>query len=266
MSLQYANLAAGLFIFGLAGLAPVIAPPAHAAEPAKPAITAEASAAIQQMENSLSRGAFSFEARTIRVYQNGNSPPLHIFHAIKVVVRRPDRLAVDVAGDDGKTELRYDGKNVAIMGIDSNRYALTPAPGNIDAMMKEVMGRLQVDFPLADFLTEAPGKAFLSDVTGGDEVNTVTIDGAPYRHLFFVQKGGIELELWLEKNEQALPKRLIVTYRSLPGEPNFIAEFSNWNLSVQPSDADFVFQPPAGAKQVALESAPAQSGAKGGKR
>ena len=39
------------------------------------------------------------------------------------------------------------------------------------------MGRLGVDFPLADFLTDAPNKAFLSGVTAGRVVNTVMIDG-----------------------------------------------------------------------------------------
>ena len=84
-------------------------------------------------------------------------------------------------------------------------------------------------------------------------VNTVTIDKAPYDHLFFSQPPGIELELWVEKNDKSLPRRLIVTYRTLPGQPNFIAEFSDWNLNIHPSDADFVFQPPAGAVQVELK-------------
>jgi hypothetical protein len=90
-------------------------------------------------------------------------------------------------------------------------------------------------------------------VTSGREVNAVTIDGKPCRHLTFSQTGGIELEVWLDKTEQAVPRRLIVTYRLLPGQPNFIAEFSDWNLSAHPSDAEFVFQPPAGAKEVELK-------------
>ena len=128
--------------------------------------------------------------------------------------------------------------------------------------MKEAVGRLGVDFPLADFLSEAPAKAFLSGVTSGRVVNTVTIDGVPYDHLFFSQPPGIELELWLSKNDQSLPRRLIVTYRSLPGQPNFIAEFSDWNFTVHPSDSDFVFQPPAGAAQVELKPVAAAAPAK----
>jgi hypothetical protein len=59
-----------------------------------------------------------------------------------------------------------------------------------------------------------------------------------------------------------------VTYRSLPGEPNFIADFSDWDFNIHPSDADFVFQPPADATQLALKApaASAPASAKGGKR
>ena len=124
---------------------------------------------------------------------------------------------------------------------------------------------LEIDRP--DFLGEAPDKAFLTGVTSGRLVNTVTIDGAPYDHLFFSQPPGIELELWLSKNEQSLPRRLIVTYRSLPGQPNFIAQFSDWNFNIHPADADFAFQPPAGATQVELKpvaaAAPAAAKKKG---
>jgi hypothetical protein len=43
------------------------------------------------------------------------------------------------------------------------------------------------------------------------------------------------------ENDQSLPRRLIVTYRSLPGQPNFIAEFSDWNLNIHPSDRTLSF-------------------------
>jgi hypothetical protein len=66
----------------------------------------------------------------------------------------------------------------------------------------------------------------------------------------------------VEKSDQSLPRRLIVTYRSLPGEPNFIAEFSDWDFNIHPSDADFTFQPPTDAVQVALKAPPANAPAK----
>ena len=254
MRLRHIVVFGGLLAGGILGFVPVNVPAAEPAKQAKPAIGEEASAPILRMGQTLRAEQFSFQAQTIRVYATPNGEPLHIFHTLKVTVHRPNRLMAEVTGDDGSSKLVFDGKTATIFSATQNKYASIAVPdGTIEGMLKEAVGRLGVDFPLADFLSEAPSKAFLSGVTAGRVVNTVTIDGAPYDHLFFSQPPGIELELWLSKNEQSLPRRLIVTYRSLPGEPNFIAQFSDWNFNIHPTDADFTFQPPAGATQVELK-------------
>jgi hypothetical protein len=242
---------------------------AAAAQEKKPAISEEASAALLKMGQTLRAEQYSFQVRTIRVYADANGDALHIFHTMKVTVRRPNRMLVEVSGDDGENKLMFDGKSAVVYSGAEKKYASVPVPdGTIQAMMQELVGRLGVDFPLADFLAEAPNKAFLTGVTAGRVVGTVTIDGSPYLHLFFSQPPGIELELWLSKNDQSLPKRLIVTYRNLPGQPAFIAEFSDWNFDIHPSDADFAFQPPPGATPIELKPAAASrppAKAKGGK-
>ncbi len=269
MKLRYVVVLEALLIGGLISVLPLGAPALHAAaQQKKPVISEEASAALMRMGQTL-RGAeqFSFQARTIRVYADANGQPLHIFHTLKVVVHRPNRVLADVSGDDGSSKLVFDGKTATIYSAAQKKYASIPVPeGTIEAMMKEAMGRLGVDFPLADFLTEAPSEAFLTGVTSGRVVDTVTIDGSPYLHLFFSQPPGIELELWLAKDNQSLPRRLIVTYRDLPGQPNFIAEFSDWNLDIHPSDAEFTFQPPADAEQIQLKPAAAAATSAKGKR
>jgi hypothetical protein len=253
------------------GFSPISVPAAEAAKEAKPAIGEAASAALLRMGQTLRAEQFSFLANTIRVYTGTGGEPLHIFHTMRVTVERPNRMLVDQTGDDGSHRLLFDGKTAAVFSAQDNKYASLSVPEGttIDGMLKDAVGRYGIDFPLADFLSEAPNKAFLSGVTSGRVVNTVTIDGAPYDHLFFFQPPGIELELWLSKNEQVLPRRLIVTYRSLPGQPNIIAEFSDWNFNIHPSDAEFVFQPPPGAQQVALKPLPqtaTTSKAKGGQK
>jgi len=254
-SLKMVLILAGWVAAAITGVIPSMAPAVLAANPPKPAISDEVSAALAQMGKSLLADAFSFQARTLRVYVERSGQPLHIAHTINVVVRRPDRLAIGVTGDDGSTRLYYDGKTVTLLGVEAKHYSTIPVPNTIQGMLETVMGKLGVDFPLADFLTSAPDKSFLSGVTSGREVNTVTIDGVPCRHLLFTQPPGIELELWIEKTDKALPRRLIVTYRSEPGQPSYVAEFSDWNFSVHPTDAEFTFQPPEGATQVELKPA-----------
>ena len=254
VSLKVVAVLAGLGVAGLVGVVPA----GHAASPPKPTISEEASTAVAQMGKTLLADQFSFRARTLRVYTDANGELLHIAHSMKVTVHRPDKLLIEVTGDDGSTKLFYDGKTVVLFGVENKQYSSLPVPNTIQGMMKEVMGRLGVDFPLADFLTDNPDKSFLLGVTSGRQVNTVMIDGVPARHLLFTQPPGIELELWVEKNERSLPRRLIVTYHNLPGQPNFVAEFSDWDFSIHPSDADFTFQAPADAKQVELKPPPKQ--------
>ena len=214
----------------------------------KSSISDEARSAITQMGKTLMEKSFSLQARTIREYKGDGGLPLHIEHEFKVTVRRPDRLLVNVSGDDGQRTLIYDGKTVVIARDNGNDYATLPVPDTIQRMMYVVMGRFGIDFPLADFLTDDPAKAFLTGVTSGREINIVTIDGVPCRHLLFMQPPGIELELWVENNDRAVPHRLIVTYNALPTKPRFVAEMFDWNFTVQPADAEFAFKPPEGAK------------------
>jgi len=270
VKLRHIAVLGGLLAASIIAFAPINVPAAQTAtQQKKPAISEEASAALMGMGQALRAEQFSFQARTIRVYSDEKDEPLHIFHTMKIVVHRPNRLLVDVTGDDGARKLAFDGKTVIVYSATEKKYANIPVPeGTIEGMLKEAVGRLGVDFPLADLLTEAPNKAFLTGVTEGRVVNTVTIDGVPCLHMFFMQPPGIELELWVEKNAQSLPRRLIVTYRNLPGQPNLIAEFSDWNFNIRPSDADFTFQPPPDAVQVQLKSAAstaAPAKGKGGK-
>lgn len=254
-----AALLVGLFAGVMVGVASVGSTATLAASPQTPAISEEASAAVARMGTTLQSKEFSFQAHTLRVYSNEKGNLLHIAHTFKVTVRRPDRLLVVGSGDDGPRKLIYDGKTAVVALDDGKKYASLPVPDTIEGMLQVVVGHFGVDFPLADFLTNDPRKSFLLGVVSGRQVNTVTIDGVLCRHLIFSQPPKIELELWLEDNAQSLPRRLIVTYRSLPGEPNFVAEMSDWNFSVHPSDADFQFTPPPGAERLELGAAVKQA-------
>lgn len=250
MKRMMATRPTGLYVAIAMGLAMLGSSLAVAATPPKPTISEDARAAVAQIGKTLLAKEFSFRAMTIRPDANENGVLLHIEHDFKITVRRPDRLLIDANGDDGPRKLFYDGKTVTLaLDATGSQYATLPVPDTVTMMMHVVMGRFGLDFPLADFLTDTPDKAFLYGVTSGREVGKVTIDGVPCVHLVFSQPPGIELELWLEA-ERGVPRRLIVIDNGSPGKPNFIAEMSDWDFFVHPADADFVFTPPNGAKEV----------------
>ena len=123
--------------------------------PVNPAISEEAATAVSPMGKTLLAKELSFTAKTIRVYQDEAGQPLHIFHAMNIVARRPDRLAAHVTGDDGSRDLIYDGKSVAVSSSNRNEYVVVPATGDIPSALHTVE-ELNPDFPLVDFFTEAP--------------------------------------------------------------------------------------------------------------
>ena len=144
----------------LAGI-PVAMSAPTASQQKKPATGEEASAALLRMGQTLRAEQFSFQVRTIRVYGDASGDPLHIFHTMKVTVHRPNRMLVDVGGDDGDNKLLFDGKNAVVYSGAGKKYAMVPVPGGtIQAMMEEIVGRLGVDLPIADFLTERRTRHF----------------------------------------------------------------------------------------------------------
>src|SRR5689334_23768284 len=108
MKLRHTAVLTALLAGSITGAIPFAVPALHAAAPQKkPAISEEAGATLMRMGQTLRAEEFSFQARTIRVYSDANGQPLHIFHTLKVVVHRPNRLLVDVNGDDGSSKLIF---------------------------------------------------------------------------------------------------------------------------------------------------------------
>src|ERR1044072_5182227 len=128
--------------------------------PAHEAISTEARDAVTAMGKTLDNGAFSFKMQTIRQYQKDNQT-LHIGHEGVVAVRRPDRLRVDIDGDDGRAQIGYDGNTLTAYNMTANTYGDLPVTGSIETMLRPASEKIGMDFPLADLLADEPGHAFL---------------------------------------------------------------------------------------------------------
>src|SRR5215472_3239229 len=188
MSIQKAAKAslAALPVGGLMAMLPAPSSVARADDTkAAPGVGNDAIVALNRMSKTLQAKQFSFVARTFRAYAGPNGELLHIAHTIKTVVNRPDKIAVDVTGDDGSSQLLFDGKNLVAYIVAAKKYASTPVAGDIDKALDVAEERAGIDFPLADLLANDPGESMLAGVTSGGQVGTATIDGVACRHYFF---------------------------------------------------------------------------------
>jgi hypothetical protein len=58
------------------------------------------------------------------------------------------------------------------------------------------------------------------------------------------------MQLWIAQGKQPLPLRIVLTYKNAPGQPQFWADLSGWDLSPEVAADHFSFTPPAGAEQL----------------
>jgi len=84
-----------------------------------------------------------------------------------------------------------------------------------------------------------------------DYVERTTIYGKPVHHLV----GGtetVDFQVWVEEGDQPLPLRIVLTYKLEEGQPQFRAQFNDWNLAPQIAENEFTFSPPQGARKIAF--------------
>jgi len=167
----------------------------------------------------------------------------------RVLVRRPDAVAVQVAGDGGKWLLRYRDKALAVMREDSGEYATTAAPGTIDAMLDFLYQDFGVEIPLADLLFADPYASLTEHVQSGVYLGRHSANGQMCDHLLFTQ-GNVDWQIWIDPGAKPLPRKMVITRKNERGAPEYAAELSGWNLSPSVPDEAFTFKAPAGAKAV----------------
>jgi hypothetical protein len=179
----------------------------------------------------------------------------------KIVVRRPDRVRIDITKGDGATSgFIFDGQEIAVFNAREHVYATAAKPGTLDEAIDYFMNDLDMRFPLADLLSSKLAETLSARVRAAYYVEQASIAGVPCDHLA-LRGDQADLQLWIAQGDQPLPRRLVITYKNAEGQPQFWAQFSDWNLSPDVPDSLFVFTPPEGAAKIAFTSRkPVQTG------
>ena len=79
------------------------------------------------------------------------------------------------------------------------------------------------------------------------------IDGVPTHHLAG-RTETVDYQVWIAEGAQPLPLRVVLTYKNAEGQPEFRAQFSDWNLAPKVQDSQFTFTPPEGARKIAFQA------------
>jgi hypothetical protein len=169
-----------------------------------------------------------------------------------ILLQRPDKLRIVEsfdAGDGGRAV--FDGKDITVFNSGAKVFAKAPQPGNIDQAVVYFVRDLQMRLPIAPLLLTTFADELKRRVESIDYVGRTDFLGEP-THQIAVRATKVDFQMWISDTPQPLPLRVVITYRSEPGQPQFRADFSDWNLAPSIGEGDFAFTPPTDARQIAF--------------
>lgn len=170
----------------------------------------------------------------------------------RVSVERPSHILNELQASDGKREaVLFDGKNITVSEANSSVYARTPQPGDIDATVMYFLGDLGMRLPLAAMMMSQFPAVLEARMRSIEFVEETNILGEPTSHLAG-RTIDVDFQVWISSGERPLPLRIVLTYREAPGQPQFRANFANWNFEPKFAADTFRFTPPAGASEIPL--------------
>jgi hypothetical protein len=223
---------------------------AKAPEQPKPQISPEADRILRDMGAYLKAAPqLSFHAEITHDDLLPTGQKLQIAATYQAAVRRPNRVFTEYVGDVDSRRLWYDGKTVTLYDPAPDVYATEPARRDIDATVEHLTKELGFTPPLSDLMTSDPAETLRKNVLFGFVVGSSEVDGASCHHLAFVERN-IDWQVWVEDGARRLPRKLLITYKLLPGAPQFTAVLSDWDLATRPPDEVFEPQLPPSASRI----------------
>ncbi len=181
---------------------------------------------------------------------------LHADQSMVIAIQKPNRMRVDFQNLSGGRQLFYDGQNFSLYTPEKNVYASAAAAPTLDDTLDLLATQYRISLPIADLLVANPESRLVQNITSELYVGRILVRGVVCHHLAF-QTPDLDWELWIEEGPKPLPRRLVLTDKSVKGAPQMLADLSDWNLTPQfPADF-FTFTPPQNAEKIKfLEQAP----------
>ncbi len=165
----------------------------------------------------------------------------------EVLVMRPDKLRAHRVGGYADVELYFDGTTVSINGKSMNGYAQFEAPGSLDNLFEALRVGHGVALPGADLLLSDPYAALVAGVLEAKYMGRGVIDGVECEHLAF-RNLETDWQLWVEVGERAIPRKLVITSKTVNSAPQYTVRIKSWKTGFKPEAGAFDFAPPAGAE------------------
>ncbi len=233
---------------------------AVAAEPSTPAAAGtpeEASlrdpAAIAELKRAtdflVSLPRFHIKSSMIYDVIQEDGRPLQFQKQGDVYIQRPDRFYAEIKFDDGRfRQYWYDGNMLSLAERSKKIHTRMKAPPTIDQTLDMMEGLFKEPQPMADLyysdLSSLDTLAVNADVVGDSMVG-----GRSCTHLSFRGKR-VDWQIWVEKGPAPFIRKLVISYRDEPGNPQAVALLDVWETPKRFKDEIFKFTVPSDSQWI----------------
>jgi len=219
----------------------------------EPGLSEDAAKIMARMTDFISAApAFSLVSDTGHEVLQKNGHMLEFGSQLTLAIQRPSQAVGRFDSRDGDVSITVlDGKTlsvyVATHGI--HAYDATRQPGDIDSSLEFLANLITVPRQLRDFFSRDLTASLSIAVMSGYYVGESKISGVVCDHLAL--RGDKEdVQVWIARGDEPVPRRIVITYRELEGQPQFWVQFAEWDFSPDLSDTTFTFSPPEGAERI----------------
>jgi hypothetical protein len=246
------GIVAGILLTAYA-LAPAAETPIPAASPSPAAAPSVAPLADKLLTGACqalaSSKAFTFHAEILFDELLPQAVKVQFAGALDFALQRPDELMVDYRSDLGSKTLWYQGTTLTILDPSHAAYSILSVPGSIDGMLEQVATSQGLTIPLSDLAFSDPCQNLRKEIIFGGYIGINDVNGVDGDHLAF-SSSREDLQLWLARSGKPIPLKLVITYRTEPGSPQYIATFSDWKFPEEIPSSRFRAALPKDAQRI----------------
>jgi hypothetical protein len=230
----------------------LLGPSAGFAEEGKeaPKIDPEADRVLKEMSVHLAGlGSLAAEAEDAVDFVLDSGQKIQLSHRRRSKIRRPNKVAAEVDGDDAHRRMWYNGETLTFLDADHNVYAVADAPDTIGETIEFVEKTLEIHVPLGDLLASDPYQVLTGRVNSGVYLGRHRVGSRKCHHLAFTQEH-VDWQIWIDAEGSPLPRKVLITYKKQPSHPQYTVVISKFEENPELPDEEFEFTPPEGATEV----------------
>ena len=170
----------------------------------------------------------------------------------EVTIHRPNKLHYRTIEDNGTIrEGWYDGQTFTVAQPQKRLYAQIKAPATLDELLDVIQDKSKIYLPTVDILYSDLYGQLKDHLLSGVYIGENIVDDNRLDHISF-ETTPADVQFWIEKGGIRVPRRIVLTFTAVKGEPEYLVIFRNWILNAFVNDGEFRFVPPKDWKQVEL--------------